>query len=248
MKNNTILTVVASLALGCTAFAGTTSGKGVAVSEPAAPESPLSTALTVGYASTYEYRGYDLGDNLFNVDLTSTYAVNDKLSLSLGAWYGTLWDGNYNELDLTGGATYDFGPLVGGVLYRHYIYDGDYSDNNEVGLSLATKDWNGLTFSLASFYDFEFEGYYFELGAAYNRQLTDMVGLSLTAGVSYVIEYPNDTVDGFNHAFVQAGLPLTLKENVTLTPFIRGVFPIDALDDAGADDLVLGGANLTVTF
>ncbi len=247
MKNTTITSIVAGLALGGTAFAGTTSGKGVAVAEPEVT-SPLSTALTVGYASTYEFRGLDLGDDLFNVDLTSTYQVNDKLALSVGAWYGTLWDGDYNELDLTAGGTYDLGFGTGGLLYRHYLYDGDLTDNNEIGLIFATKAWNGLVLSAGSYYDIEFEGWYFELGAGYTRQLTDIIGLQVSTGVSYIIDYNGVDGDGFNHAFAQIGLPITLRENVTLTPFVKGTLAIDVLDDAGADDLFLGGANLTVTF
>lgn len=247
MKNiTTITSIVASLALGGSVFAGTTSGKGVAVAE-VAPVSPFSTNLTVGYSSTYEYRGVEIGDNLFNADLTTTYKVNDQVSIYAGAWYGTLWDGDYNELDLTGGATYDFGPVTLGALYRYYFYDADFGDNNEVGLLLATKDWNGLVFGLGGYYDFEFDGFYFELGGSYSHKFNDMVGVKLSTGVSYQMDYTVDG-DGFNHVFVQADLPIAIAKNVTLTPFIKGVFPIDALDSAGADDLVLGGASLTVTF
>ena len=246
MKNTITTSIVASLVLGGSAFAGTTSGKGVAVAE-VAPTSPFSTSLTVGYASTYEYRGVEIGDNLFNADLTTTYTVNDKLSLYAGAWYGTLWDGDYDELDLTGGATYDLGPVTIGALYRYYMYDQDFDDNSEVGLLLSSKSMGGFVVSVASYYDFEFDGFYFEAGGAYSHQFNDMVGIKLSSGVSYQMDYTVNT-DGFNHVFVQADMPIAIAKNVTFTPFIKGVFPIDVLDDAGADDLVLGGASLTVTF
>lgn len=248
MKTNTIInSIAAGILLGGSALAGTTSGKAV---KPVEPEvtSPLTGAVTLGYASEYEFRGLDLGDDLFSADLTLTYAVNDKLSLYAGAWYATLWDGNYNELDLTAGANYDLGFGTGGILYRHYLYDGDISDNNEVGLLFSTKDWNGLVFSSGAYYDFEFEGFYFELGAGYTRQLTDILTLSLTTGVSYVIDYNGVDGDGFNHVYAQLALPIALRENVTLTPFIRSTWAIEELQDVGGDDLLLGGANLTVTF
>jgi hypothetical protein len=250
MKTKTIISsITAGLVLGGTALAGTTSGKGVAPVEPETT-SPLTGAVTLGYASDYEFRGVDLGDNLVSADLTLTYAMSDKLSLYAGAWYATLFDGNYNEIDLTAGASYDLGFGTGGLLYRHYLYDGDISDNNEIGLLFATDAdlLGGVSFSAASYYDFEFEGFYFELGASYTRQITDLLGLSLSSGVSYVIDYNGVDGDGFNNVYAQLALPLTLRENVTLTPFVRSTWAIDALHDVGGEDFVFGGANMAVTF
>lgn len=249
MKTKTIISsITAGLVLGGTALAGT-SGKEVTPTPPV-EKSPLTGAVTLGYASEYEFRGLDVGDDLVSADLTLTYALTDALSLYAGAWYGTLFDGNYNEIDLTAGANYDLGFGTGGLLYRHYLYDGDLSDNNEIGLTFSTDPelLAGVSFGLASYYDFEFEGFYFELGANYSRQLTDMLGLSLSTGVSYVIDYNGVDGDGFNHVFAQLALPVTLRENVTLSPFIRSTWAIEELEAAGGDDLLLGGANLTVTF
>ncbi|MFM7182418.1 MAG: hypothetical protein ACKO2G_13265 [Verrucomicrobiales bacterium] len=250
MNTKTIISsITAGLVLGGTALAGTTSGKGVTPTPPE-EKSPLTGAVTLGYASEYEFRGLDLGDDLVSADLTLTYAMSDKLSLYAGAWYATLWDGDYNEIDLTAGASYDLGFGTGGLLYRHYLYDGDISDNNEIGLLFSTDAdlLGGVSLSLGSYYDFEFDGFYFELGASYSRSLTDMIGLSLSTGVSYVVDYNGVDGDGFNHVFAQLALPITLRENVTLSPFIRATWAIEELEALGADDLVLGGANLTVTF
>jgi hypothetical protein len=250
MKTKTIISsITAGLVLGGTALAGTTSGKGVTPVEPETT-SPLTGAVTLGYASDYEFRGLDLGDNLVSADLTLTYALSDKLSLYAGAWYATLWDGNYNELDLTAGASYDLGFGTGGLLYRHYLYDGDINDNNEIGLLFSTnaEDLYGVSFSIASYYDFEFDGFYFELGASYSRDITDILGLSISTGVSYVIDYNGVNGDGFNHVFARLALPIALRENVSLTPFFQSNWSIEELDAVGGDDFVFGGANLTVTF
>lgn len=250
MNNKSIINSIAvGLVLGGTALAGSTAGKGVTPVEPAVT-SPLSGVVTLGYASEYEFRGLDLGDDIVSADLTLTYALSDKLSLYAGAWYATLWDGDYNELDLTAGANYDLGFGVGGLLYRHYLYDGDISDNNEIGIMFSTNaaDLYGVSFSIASYYDFEFDGFYFEAGAEYSRELTDYLGLSITTGISYVIDYNGVDGGGFNHVFAELGLPITLRENVTLRPFIRATWAIEELEAIGGDDLVLGGVNLAVSF
>lgn len=246
MKKTTITTLLAGLVLGGSAIAGT-SGKTVAITEPVV-ESPLTTSLTVGYASTYEYRGNDVGDNLFTATLAGSYAVNKELSIFADAWYGTLWDESYNELDLTAGVKYDFGCVTSSLLYRHYLYDGDITDNNEIGLGVTTKAWNGLTFGAIGYYDFEFEGFYFELGAEYSYKICDISSIVLGTGVAYDIDYNGVDGESFNHVYAQASLPITLRENVTLTPFIRSTFAIDEFEENGGDDILLGGANLTVTF
>jgi hypothetical protein len=58
---------------------------------------------------------------------------------------------------------------------------------------------------------------------------------------------------GFNHAAVFLKAPITLKPNVTLTPYIAWNIPMDTIEDfdglnPGQDDDFYGGAALTVGF
>ena len=239
--------LILALAAG-SAFAGT-SGKGT-LPPPAETGPKFSGGVDIDYASKYEFRGYDLGDNLIDADIYGAIDFQNGLTINLMAWYALLPDDDYQELDITPSVAYDFGPVtLAGVYTRYQYLEGGGENTNEFGLTLTTDPdlLHGLSFGLGSYYDVDIEGWYFELGGTYSYKINDMVAVDLKAGVSYVSDWGLDG-DGFNHAFVGLGLPIKLAENVTLKPYVRGVFPIDKLDDTGADDLCIGGVTLGVTF
>jgi len=244
MNKKTITSILAlGLALGGSSIAGPVAP--VTFAAETAPK--FESSISVGYASIYDFRGFEIGDDLFSAELGTSYAITDALSFDASAWYGTLWDGNLNELDLTGGFTYDWGFLSTSLLFRQYFYDTVSPNNNEIGLILTTPEWSGLTASFDVYYDFEFEGWYYELGFDYARDLNDVVGVEFGAGISAQTDYAFDGTS-FHHVYVELGLPIAVTETATLTPFVRGVFPIEDLSDAGADDLVVFGASMTVVF
>ena len=61
------------------------------------------------------------------------------------------------------------------------------------------------------------------------------------------------TWSGFNHFYLSAALPITLKEDVTLTPYLKFVGADDDLANSsdasdGNDDLFYGGVSLAIAF
>lgn len=227
-----------------TAFAGE-----APVAPPVVEEttSMFSSELGVNYASTYEFRGVDFGDNLVDVTLGTEVALSDTLSLGLGAWYASLVDEDYTELNLATSLNKTFGDLTVGVGYTWYYFGSADVDANEVNLTASYAVTDAISLDAGAFYDFETEGYYFVTAASYSTEISGPLSFEATAGVSYVIDYYLDG-DGFNNAFVQLGFPIALTETATLTPYVRGSLALDVLEDTGADDLVVGGASLTVTF
>jgi hypothetical protein len=251
----TLITLVSGLMIGGAAIAGPvgTSGKVVTPPPPPPPAGPeFSAAIDIDYATSYEFRGYDLGDHLVSGGLNLGLDWGNGFSAGLYTWLAWLPDADddYLELDITPSITYDFGPMTASLLYTRYEYlEGDIDATNELGLVLGTNPdlLGGVSVSLGSYYDFDIEGWFFQLGAGYSHALNDMVSLDFAAGVSYVVDY-GVTDSGFNHLFVGMGIPVKVNETITIKPYVRGVFPIDVLDDAGQDDQVIGGVNVSFSF
>lgn len=251
-----LLTPVLGLALASSAFAGTSySSKNAAPVAPApAAEDTLGFTLTAGYDTHYIYRGVEVAENLVSVALNGSIALTEQASLDLGAWAATSADdsfrGNqsYQQLDLYAALMFDLNAFKVGVKYQHYFFEGDASDISgidEIGVVASTNlgfaDLNG-----GAYYDEAADGFYFELGLSKSIALTDRVSLVPGALVSYAHDYYG--IDGFNHVKVGVALPIKLTNNATLTPYVAANLPIDALDDAGADDQVYGGVSLSVSF
>jgi hypothetical protein len=149
----------------------------------------------------------------------------------------------------------DLGPVELGLGYRYYQHNNDLSallnDSHEVGLSLATEV-SGVTLGLAGYYDITNEGFYFEAKAAYEIKITESFSLVPAIGVGYAVDYNWQTIapglDGFTAVTASLSAPVKLAKNVTLTPYIAGNLPVDALDDAGEDSQLFGGVSLSVRF
>ena len=102
-------------------------------------------------------------------------------------------------------------------------------------------DWNGTVR-----YDFEVEGWYMEAGISKGFAVADSLEVVLSTGISYQVDYFSANGD-FNHVYAMASLPIALRSNVTLEPYIAGLWGLDAIDDF-QDDIVHGGVSLSVSF
>lgn len=211
------------------------------------PTSMFSSELGVNYASTYEFRGVDFGDHLVDVALGTEVALAEGISLSAGAWYASLVQDDYTELNLFTSLNKSFGDLTVGVGYTWYYFGSDDVDANEVNVTASYAITDSLSLDGGAFYDFETEGYYFVTAATFSTEISGPLSFEANAGVAYNIDYYVDG-DGFNNAFLQLAFPIALTDTATFTPYVRGSLSMDVLEDAGQDDLVLGGASLTVTF
>ena len=256
MKLNSLILPFLSVALVAPAFAGSP-GKAPCPVQPA-PESPLGFTATVGYDTDYVFRGVEFAKNLVSAQIDGNIALNKDLTFNLGAWYGASADdkaagfagaGSYGELDLYAALLAKLGPVTAGVKYTWYNYLGHagnfVEDVNEVGITLATSA-AGLDFTAGAYYDFTAEGFYFEVGASKTIAVTSRI--SITPGV--IVSYANDYygVSGFNHVKPYLAVPIKLTSTATLTPYIAGNLPIDALHDLGEGSRVYGGVSLSVSF
>lgn len=256
MKLKSLLTL-SMAAFAASAFAGTAAKAPAPVQPPA--EEPLGFTATIGYDSHYIFRGVKFAENLVSAAVDGTIPLTDVLSVNLGAWYGTSADdsgrfgqgGSFHELDLYGAVLADLGPVTVGAKYTAYLYDGESTDNgavndiNEVGLFLTTTV-GPLDVLAGAYYDDETDGFYFETGVSHTFAVTDRISLVPAVLVSYGDQYYG--VSGFNHVKVGISAPIKLTSTATLTPYVAGNLPIDALDDLGEDDEIYGGISLSVSF
>jgi hypothetical protein len=251
-----ILTTLAVGAFCSTAFAGTasiaSSGKGKAVAPapaPAAPAAALGLTLTGGYDTTYFWHGTRVGDQLWTQKLEYSTALSDKVSLTVGEWYGHLNEYKYNELDLYAALGYNAGPVTVSLGFTYYKYIDGASLDAQYEPSLRISS-NSLPVDLyaAYYYETEVAGSYIEVGASKAFKISECLSLVAGANVGY-----NDGLttpeSGWNHVNVSLALPISLSSSVTFTPYIAGNFAQDATKGLYQDDNILvGGAALAIKF
>lgn len=252
--NNSIKSIIlgGSLLAAAPAFAGEVTE----VTPAPVAESPWSFELHTGYHSIYEFRGVDFGDDLWEAGADFSYAISDSLSLSGGLWYADNVD--FDELDLYVGLTKSFEHFELSAGYTYYLFPGETElDTQEFYVGAATEVAWGIGLGLTYYYDFDaIDGGYLEFEATKSFSICDSLSLDFAAGAAWSFDYNNNVngseLDGFNHWYVSAAAPWTIREGVTLAPYIKFVGADSDLDNeydaTDSEDLLLGGAVLTITF
>ena len=223
--------------------------------------------LHVSYANMYEFRFVDRGNDLVSVGLDLAYDAG-IVNITGGAWYGT-WDAastglinNQEELDLYAGVSYDvtedFSLEVGHISY--IFFDGS-GDTNEIYVSGTYQLPYNLAVESTYFWDYDTaDGWYWDTNVSYSRELMESVALELSAGVA--VNGGNNRQastsgvgdeDGIQGYYLGASLPWTVRENVTLAPYIRytdaesGLATNLAGTEAGGEHII-AGATLSIAF
>lgn len=251
MKKTTLLTlpVVAFMALAATAHAGAPAPKNPVAPAPPPEEEGLGISFSGGYDTKYIFRGVDFGDHLVWGALTIPVKLTDKLTFTFAPWYGNIADGEYDELDLVAGLTYDLGFGTVGVGYTWYYFPFSGFDTHEPNVTFSMP-LGPVNWTSGAYMDTEADagdiGWYFETGIDATIKINDMISIVPAAKISYCTDYYG--VDGFNNILLKLGVPIALTKTATLTPYIAGSIAIDGLDDIGEDDYLFGGVSLTVTF
>ena len=219
--------------------------------DPVAPpqDDTLGFSLAAGYDTKYIFRGVDFGDNLVWAGLTVPIKLTDKATFTFAPWYGSIAGEEYDELDLVASLTYDFGFVTAGVGYTWYYFPFSGFETSEPNVTIA-KSFAGINWYAGAYLDLEAnggdEGWYFETGANYPIKITEKFSLVPEAKVSWGKDYYG--VDGGNNVVVKLSAPYALTKTATIAPYIAGSISFDSLEDAGADDYLIGGVSLTVTF
>lgn len=232
---------------GVFAVAIANAGDSKGVNEAVVAEAPLGGTISAGYMTNYIFYGVDLGSNAVwtGVDYTIT---ETPIPIDVGVWYINPTDGNLDdELDVYASVA---GPSVAGfdtsvTMTGYFFPDSGADATYELGLGVS-RSLGVVDFNATARYDFEIEGWYFETGVSKGIAISDSLEVVVSTGISYQIDYWSNGGD-FNHVYVMASLPIALRSNVTLEPYVAGLFALDAIDNF-QDDIIHGGVSLSVTF
>ncbi len=251
------------LACAAVANAGTKPAKNPVSPVVTPADDSLGFSATIGYDSSYVFRGYPWGDHLVSVGLSMPIKLTDKLTFTFAPWYGNLIDadtpsGDYDELDLVAGLSYDAGFATIGLGYTWYYFPFSSWNTSEPNITIS-KAIGNLNIFAGAYLDVNADGgdivgakdgdsgWYFEAGANYTIKVCEKLSLVPEVRVSYGEKYYG--VKGFNHVMLKLSAPYQLCKNAVIAPYIAGNLPIDSLsDDIGVDSQVYGGVALTVNF
>jgi hypothetical protein len=247
MKSLQLITALSLL--GSAAFAGTAtsgnSGKGVQkVAEE--PSAGITGSVTVGYDSSYYFRGLWFSNNNVYSGVNLSIPVADKLTLGLGALYTDsvdtditgVGDLEYSELDLVASLTYDAGFAKFGAVFTSYqffdtfsgsvngqtfgfdnVSDSTIQNATDFGLTVSVPVENA-NLNLGGWYDFKIDAFYFEAGVDYTLKLTEWLSLVPAAQIGYGIDYYTyEPVTGVDDGFthVRVGLSAPIKAASNVT-------------------------------
>ena len=230
---------------------------GSAIKEVAAPPvaeeetSFFKGSLSTGYDSEYIFRGANLSDGSGLVWTNLAVTLFDHLNLA--AWYADVPDTDYSELDLTASLSYSVGivDLAGGVVWYYYpdAEDDAIDDTFEPFVSANVNIGSMVDWFNYIGYDTEEDGWYFYSSVSAGIPVTDWLTITPLAGIGYGVDYyaDHDSDSAFNQIDLRLTASFALSKTVTLSPYIAGVFPLDAIDNTQEDEFY-GGASLSVSF
>jgi hypothetical protein len=216
-----------------------------------------------GYSTQYNFRGVNNGDDLAEAGVNlSTKCPLTGGTITASVWYGSvnaddrLFD---NQMISTLGINKEFGGVDVGFGFIRYDFDNSggsfFSDTSEIYLSAATDLYAGVRGKVAFYYDVEVrDGWYMEGTLSKSFEINETVDLTVTGGLSVYQSYAAFS-DGMNQLFITVALPWAIKDNVTLTPYLK-YSNVDSDQFSGVnggnldfgDNEFFGGVRLNVSF
>jgi hypothetical protein len=222
-------------------------GQPVATTEIETP-APWSATLATGWDSLYMFRGVNqvpgfdgYGSSLSWTSLDVSIPLTAADTLTLGTWaaFG-LGDTDYKEIDTTATLTHEIGNLsltCGYALYTVLnVPNGLYANELSVG---AAYEWKlgGITLTPALAYTFELgpnlghRGYVEQCSSYLEARIDaeiplwrDLVSLApwtaLGTNFRYNVTESGEPFVGADHVEGGLSLPITLREGITLTPYV----------------------------
>ena len=213
-----------------------------------AANKPLAFNLTVGYDSSYFCRGLEIGDDLVHATATVDYRPAEWVTLTSSFRYQDVTDADFSEIQAYAGVFFNVGNLSIGPSFRYYQFrpDGGEMDAYDLGIQALYK-LGPVNLTGGYFYETESEGSYYEFGVSTVIPVHERVSLVPSAQISYTDGWLMPMLDGLNIVDLRLSVPIKVTEHVHLTPYIGGIFPLEALKDAQENKLV-GGISLSITF
>ncbi|TAE73452.1 MAG: hypothetical protein EAZ84_12785 [Verrucomicrobia bacterium] len=186
-------------------------------------EIPLGIEVVTGYRSSYIQRGFELGNDLIDIQAEAEIALTDHWILNLGGNHGS----GENE----------FSENAGFLALRYE------TDTWSAGIATTGRDFTnaifrdglevvpGLTWHLSSDWDLAAEfaydagdgGWYSSIEAAWSKPLGESSFLSACAGSSCTADYYGS--DGWHDAYGRLSWTYVFNRSVSITPFVGTSIP-----------------------
>lgn len=208
-----------------------------------------------GWESRYFFRGRWFGDESAWMEVAMNHQLADKWSSSVHLFYTDVADRAtaFSEGQIGATLAYDagFGFFDLGVSHYHF-FDGfggngttlpilGNRDATEVNLTFSRELFSDISFYVMATYDFRIDGTYGELGVSKRWELTDRLGLGLSASTGYSIDdyYAGglgngDDNDGLTHSMLSLTFPFQIRDETFLTPHVTANFSQGAREASNA--------------
>ena len=225
--------------IGCTAVLAFFS----ALSADKVAAEDIGAEVSVGYDTDYMFRGVNLGQDLLWSDVNVSTSLSDGLDLGVGAWYANVADDAGNdELDIYAGLSTSIGDMSVDLGATYYYYPDPTAGEGtlEFGIGLGTSA-GPIDLSLGLYYDIDLEAAYYEVGAATSFDLTDTMAVDVGGAIGNA---DGDTLTALTFTI---GVPITLSDSASLSPYVGVNIPLDDYEDEFGDD-IYSGLSLTVGF
>ena len=225
--------------IGCTAVLAFFS----ALSADKVAAEDIGAEVSVGYDTDYMFRGVNLGQDLLWSDVNVSTSLSDGLDLGVGAWYANVADDAGNdELDIYAGLSTSMGDMSLDLGATYYYYPDPTAGEGtlEFGIGLGTSA-GPIDLSLGLYYDIDLEAAYYEVGAATSFDLTDTMAVDVGGAIGNA---DGDTLTALTFTI---GVPITLSDSASLSPYVGVNIPLDDYEDEFGDD-IYSGLSLTVGF
>ena len=203
----------------------------------------IGAEVSVGYDTDYMFRGVNLGQDLLWSDVNVSTSLSDGLDLGVGAWYANVADDAGNdELDIYAGLSTSMGDMSVDLGATYYYYPDPTAGEGtlEFGIGLGTSA-GPIDLSLGLYYDIDLEAAYYEVGAATSFDLTDTMAVDVGGAIGNA---DGDTLTALTFTI---GVPITLSDSASLSPYVGVNIPLDDYEDI-EDDTIYSGLSLTVGF
>lgn len=206
----------------------------------------LGVEAVAGYRSGYDYRGFELAEDVIDFQIETEIALSNHTSLNIGSWYATEnGEGDFDESAIFSHLRFeqtDKLTLGLSASYRHFGNSSsslgtDFEDGIDIGTFANWQLHDDLIATAGAYYDFGAEAWYSNIETRWSKVISDKTYISFNTGISYVDDYYGR--DGMNDAYGRLSVTHHLSDTVSITPYVGGSLLLDS-SDAGDDQAYAG--------
>lgn len=207
-------------------------------------EIPWGAEVVTGYRTDLIERGFQLGENVIDVQVQTEIVFNDEWSLGFGAFHATASGvDEYEETSSFVEIVREYEQMyIGWHLGYRDVQSTIWRNGLETGPMFMYRINQNISVGFRYLYDGGASGSYAEARCSWSHPLNDKSFLSINSTAGYAIDYYGR--DGLHDLSARLGWTYNLASNISLTPFLGGSIGIH--DDAA--DQIYSGLWFEVTF